>query len=72
MKKKKGDKHSKSVIKSFSWRAIATLTTMFLVFIFTGKTALALGVGFFDVTLKLIFYYFHERAWNNVKWGTHS
>jgi len=71
MKKKKGDKHAKSIAKTFTWRLIATLTTALLVFVFTKEVSLALGVGFFDVVLKLLFYYLHERAWNKVEWGAH-
>jgi len=53
----------KSVWKAISWRVIATVTTMVLVFISTGEWALMLSVGFFDVLLKLGLYYIHERAW---------
>ena len=48
---------------------IATTTTMFLVFFFTGELDLSLGVGFFDVLLKLAFYFLHERAWDRVWFG---
>ena len=30
---------------------------------------LSLGVGFFDIILKLLFYFLHERAWNRVWYG---
>ena len=71
-KTKKGkDRHIKSIVKAISWRVIATLTTFALVLIFTKKINLALGVGIFDILLKLLFYYFHERAWNITQWGTH-
>jgi uncharacterized membrane protein len=68
------ESHRRSVAKAATWRMIATLTTMGLVFVFTGEIALSLGVGVFDVVLKLLFYYLHERAWNTVTWGvaTHS
>ena len=63
------DKHIRSLTKGISWRFIATLTTMTLVFLFTGDLSLSLGIGVFDVLLKLLFYYLHERAWNNITWG---
>jgi len=63
------DKHVRSISKGISWRVIATITTMSLVFVFTGDVSLSLGIGVFDVILKLIFYYIHERAWNMVTWG---
>ena len=66
---KMADKHLRSFAKSISWRAIATLTTMILVFVFTGKLALAAGIGIFEVVIKLMIYYAHERAWENITWG---
>ena len=59
----------RSFAKAISWRAIATSTTMALVFLFTGELSLAAGVGILDVISKLILYYGHERLWNLIKWG---
>lgn len=56
-------------MKAVTWRVIATSITMFLVFVFTGKLELTVGVGFFDVVMKLAFYFLHERAWNMVGFG---
>jgi len=64
--------HLRSFFKGITWRIIATLTTMILVFIFTGDFALTLGVGFFDIISKLIFYYFHERIWDRIRWGRYK
>jgi len=66
------DKHVRSFAKSISWRAIATLTTMILVYVFTGKLALAAGIGIFEVVIKLMVYYAHERAWENINWGKYT
>jgi adenylylsulfate kinase len=60
---------SRSVAKAVTWRVIATTTTMFLVYIFTGELGLSLGVGFFDVLMKLAFYFLHERVWDRVSYG---
>ena len=62
-------KHSRSVVKAITWRAMATLTTTSIVFIATSNISLSLGVGFFDVVIKLALYYFHERAWGTIAWG---
>lgn len=59
----------RSITKTISWRVLATLTTMMLVFIFTGDLSLMVGVGFFEVILKMIIYYFHERTWDKILWG---
>ena len=63
------DEHRRSVLKAISWRIIATSVTMFLVYIFTGQLVLMVGVGFFDVVLKLVFYFLHERVWNRIEFG---
>ena len=64
-----GEKHSRTVAKSISWRVFATLTTMTIVFIFTRRIMLSLGVGLAEVIAKIIFYYLHERIWNKISWG---
>ena len=59
----------RSIIKALTWRFLATLITFTLVWIFTRELTLSLEVGFFDITIKLVVYYFHERGWGSVKWG---
>ncbi|MFQ6103621.1 MAG: DUF2061 domain-containing protein [Candidatus Glassbacteria bacterium] len=59
----------RSIAKAISWRVIATFTTMSIVFIFTRELVLSLEVGFFEVTSKMLFYYFHERIWASISWG---
>lgn len=60
---------SRSVVKATCWRAIATLTTMVLVFAFTRRISFALGIGALEIVCKLLLYYWHERLWNAVRWG---
>ena len=59
----------RSISKGASWRIIATLTTVILVFIFTGSVAISLELGAIEVLAKIIFYYLHERVWNKIDWG---
>ena len=63
------DKKIRSVAKTFSWRFLIFLYWMLFGYIFTGSIKIAgiLGIG---SIVPLFFYYFHERAWNQVKWGT--
>lgn len=63
------EKHIRSITKAISWRIIATLTTVTIVYILTGDAAITLGVGALDVVAKLIAYYLHERVWIVIKWG---
>jgi len=67
--KLRGEKHTRTVIKAISWRIIATFTTMTIVFLFTKKLILSLGVGVAEVLTKVTFYYLHERIWNRISWG---
>ena len=63
------DKHIRSITKGLSWRVLATLTTVILVYAFTRKLYLAAGIGILEVITKLLIYYAHERAWDKIKWG---
>jgi len=63
------DGYARTLLKTLSWRMIATITTMVIVYLYTREMALSLGVGVFEVTSKLVLYYFHERLWQRVRWG---
>lgn len=58
---------TKSIIKTVTWRLTATLTTMILVYLFTGELKMAGTVASFEVFIKMALYYLHERAWLRVK-----
>lgn len=66
------ERKRRSLAKAVTWRVIATLTTMVLVFIATGEWTITLGVGLLDVVTKLIFYFGHERMWNLITWGKYK
>ena len=68
-KKLSGETHSRTIVKAISWRALATLTTMTIVFLFTRRIMLSLGVGLAEIIAKITFYYAHERVWDKVSWG---
>ncbi len=55
--------------KTITWRIVATLTTVFLVFAFTGNLVLSGGVGLAEIVAKLFGYYVHERVWNTITFG---
>ena len=59
----------RSIAKTFSWRFIIFVYWVIFGYIYTGTFTGAgiLGVG---SIVPLFFYYFHERIWNKVKWGT--
>jgi uncharacterized membrane protein len=57
------ESHYRTILKALSWRVIATFTTMSIVFAFTRRIVLSVGVGGVEVVTKLILYYLHERIW---------
>jgi uncharacterized membrane protein len=57
------------MVKAICWRAVATLTTMAVVFVFTRRFALAVQIGAVEVIAKIVFYYLHERVWDAIRWG---
>ena len=63
------DGRIRSVLKGVTWRVIATMTTILLVYIYTGSLTLVAQVGVLDVALKFTFYYAHDRAWSKTSWG---
>ena len=63
------ESNGRSIVKTISWRLLATLTTAAIVYAFTGKLNVALAVGGIEVLLKLVLYYFHERTWNKISYG---
>ncbi|MBJ2174795.1 DUF2061 domain-containing protein [Aureibaculum sp. A20] len=59
----------RSVAKTISWRIIGTIDTVIISWLITGTIALALSIGALEFISKMVLYFFHERAWNNIKWG---
>jgi uncharacterized membrane protein len=59
----------RSGIKALTWRLVATVTTVSIVYALTGRLELIAAVGFYDVLLKLILFFLHERVWNRVQYG---
>jgi uncharacterized membrane protein len=63
------DSHQRSIVKTLSWRLLATIITMSVALVITGKIRLAAEIGVIDTLVKIGSYYFHERIWNRLTWG---
>ena len=59
----------RSIVKSISWRVVGTIDTVVIAWLLTGEVALAFSIGTVELVTKMVLYFFHERAWNNIKWG---
>ena len=55
-----------ALIKSLTWRIIATTTTVLLVYYLTGELVLSLEVGVFEVSIKMVLYILHDKAWEKI------
>mgnify|MGYP000733973326 CR=1 FL=1 len=59
------------ISKTITWRIIASLTTFTLAWYFfrddPNVTEKATGIAVTEAVLKMVFYYFHERAWHKVE-----
>jgi uncharacterized membrane protein len=63
------EKPIRSLIKAISWRIVATLTTIFLVVVFSKDWSLGTIVGITELIVKTVVYYVHERVWNLSDFG---
>lgn len=63
------DTQSRSLAKAISWRITGTLDTFVISWLITGEALLATGIAATEVITKIFLYWFHERAWNRIKWG---
>jgi uncharacterized membrane protein len=63
------DTHKRSIVKTITFRVVASLDTMLLVYIFTGDFMIMGLVGSLEIISKIIIYYLHERVWSRFAWG---
>lgn len=67
------DRPIKSIVKTITWRLIASTTTFGLAMLFFGDdpqaATKATGVAITESIIKMVLYFFHERAWAQLRWG---
>ncbi len=59
----------RSLVKSLSWRVFATMITMGVALVVTGKLDFAIEIGLLDTTIKFATYFAHERMWVRIPYG---
>ena len=60
----------RSILKAATWRLLATLTTWIIALAITRQFAIAAQIASIEVVVKMVVYYFHERAWQQVPRGS--
>ena len=59
----------RSLIKTMTWRLIATLDTFLISWFVTGKLVFAGAIASLEILTKMFLYFLHERGWAKIKWG---
>lgn len=67
-----GDSPIRSLAKAVSWRVTGTIDTFIISWAITGQPLLASGIALTEIMTKVILFWFHERIWSRIAWGTHS
>jgi len=62
--------HLRSIAKAVSWRLCGSLATAGIVYLYTGRLALSVQIGSFELVAKIAIFYFHERLWARLPWGS--
>lgn len=60
---------ARSLLKTISWRAVGTSSTMLISYIMIGNLAIAGSIAIVQMISNTVLYYIHERIWNRVKIG---
>ncbi|MBF93132.1 MAG: hypothetical protein CMB78_05095 [Euryarchaeota archaeon] len=60
---------TRSIVKTLTWRTIATSDTILIAWLLTNDIKVGLGIASIEVVTKMFLYYFHERAWSWSDWG---
>jgi len=65
-------KIKRSLVKTLTWRILATTTTFIVSWFITGSLTFAGSIAVIEATAKMFLYYGHERGWSKIKWGYHG
>ncbi|MEE8414352.1 MAG: DUF2061 domain-containing protein [Dehalococcoidales bacterium] len=61
--------HKRSLVKTLSWRIIATAVTLLVSYMWLGEWGSSIALALTANAIKALLYYAHERGWNLLKWG---
>jgi len=63
------EKPIRTLVKTLTWRVIALVTTIAVVYTYSRDAKESIVVGVIANALKMGFYYMHERVWNRIHFG---
>ena len=59
---------TRSLIKTVTWRVVATLVTLLVVYMFTKAIGSSIKITLTAAFVSMVAYYIHERVWNLHNW----
>lgn len=63
------DTPKRTIIKTLSWRVMATIATFLVSYVISSDISIASGIAGTQIFIHTFLYYIHERAWIKVEWG---
>ena len=63
------DSNKRHLIKTFSWRGVGTLDTIFFGWLITGNPFTGLKIGGIETASKMLLYFGHEKLWYKINYG---
>jgi adenylylsulfate kinase len=64
-----GETLKRSLVKTISYRIVILILDFTSIYLFTGQTKVAFGFMIVSNIYTTVLYFFHERAWEKIKWG---
>jgi uncharacterized membrane protein len=63
--------HSRSWTKAVTYRILIIISNGLIVYVYTGEWRTTVDVMSISSVISTLIYFFHERAWNRIRWGRH-
>ena len=63
------DSNKRHLIKTFTWRGVGTLDTIFFGWLITGNPFTGLKIGGIETASKMLLYFGHEKLWYKINYG---
>lgn len=63
------DSSKRHILKTFTWRGIGTLDTVFFGWLITGNPLTGLKIGGIETASKMLLYFGHEKLWYKINYG---
>lgn len=64
------ERNLRSIVKSITYRLMIVVLDVTVIFLLTRRLDAALGFALISNIYTTIAYYFHERIWSRIGWGT--